>query len=131
MALTDSLDELIQSGHIHPQLAMRVLTTFDKSISEALSQLVRNKATIKVTVKPFCLYPIIFTCHFRAIYTHIDSWMISGPLLLKIPISSLNKSQLQLIRSRLLLAMQSVQENNRFQSNDISIPNHLLYILCM
>ncbi|CDS04103.1 Putative Transcription initiation factor IIAFT subunit 2 [Lichtheimia ramosa] len=47
MALTDSLDELIQSGHIHPQLAMRVLTTFDKSISEALSQLVRNKATIK------------------------------------------------------------------------------------
>ncbi|KAI7874369.1 transcription initiation factor IIA, gamma subunit [Lichtheimia hyalospora FSU 10163] len=47
MALTDSLDELIQSGHINPQLAMRVLTTFDKSISEALSQLVRNKATIK------------------------------------------------------------------------------------
>lgn len=48
MALTDSLDELIQSGHINPQLAMRVLMTFDRSISEALSQLVRNKANIKV-----------------------------------------------------------------------------------
>ncbi|KAI9278405.1 transcription initiation factor IIA, gamma subunit, helical domain-containing protein [Phascolomyces articulosus] len=47
MALTDSLDELIQSGHINPQLAMRVLTTFDKSISEALAQLVRNKANVK------------------------------------------------------------------------------------
>ncbi|KAI7868446.1 transcription initiation factor IIA, gamma subunit, helical domain-containing protein [Spinellus fusiger] len=47
MALTDSLDELIQSGHINPQLAMRVLTTFDKSISESLSQLVRNKANVK------------------------------------------------------------------------------------
>ncbi|KAG1456667.1 hypothetical protein G6F55_006377 [Rhizopus delemar] len=39
MALTDSLDELIQSGHINPQLAMRVLMTFDRSISEALSQI--------------------------------------------------------------------------------------------
>lgn len=48
MALTDSLDELIQSGHINPQLAMRVLMTFDRSISEALSQIVKNKATIKV-----------------------------------------------------------------------------------
>lgn len=48
MALTDSLDELIQSGHITPQLAMRVLVTFDRSISEALSQIVKNKATLKV-----------------------------------------------------------------------------------
>jgi transcription initiation factor TFIIA small subunit len=48
MALTDSLDELIQSGHINPQLAMRVLMTFDRSISESLSQLVKNKANIKV-----------------------------------------------------------------------------------
>ncbi|KAF7725613.1 Transcription initiation factor IIA small chain (TFIIA 13.5 kDa subunit) [Apophysomyces ossiformis] len=47
MALTDSLDELIQSGHINPQLAMRVLSTFDKSISEALTQIVRNKANVK------------------------------------------------------------------------------------
>ncbi|ORZ25301.1 transcription initiation factor IIA, gamma subunit, helical domain-domain-containing protein [Absidia repens] len=47
MALTDSLDELIQSGHLNPQLAMRVLTTFDKSISEGLAQLVRNRAVIK------------------------------------------------------------------------------------
>jgi transcription initiation factor TFIIA small subunit len=48
MALTDSLDELIQSGHINPQLAMRVLMTFDRSISDALSQLVKNKTNIKV-----------------------------------------------------------------------------------
>lgn len=48
MALTDSLDELIQSGHINPQLALRVLATFDKSISEALAQHVRNKANVKV-----------------------------------------------------------------------------------
>lgn len=57
MALTDSLDELIQSGHINPQLALRVLATFDKSISEALAQHVRNKANVKVCL--FLLYKIL------------------------------------------------------------------------
>lgn len=56
MALTDSLDELIQSGHLEPQLAMKVLTTFDKSISEGLAQLVRNRAVIKVYIYIFPLF---------------------------------------------------------------------------
>ncbi|KAI8583898.1 hypothetical protein K450DRAFT_220489 [Umbelopsis ramanniana AG] len=47
MALTDSLDELIQSGHINPQLAMKVLVTFDKSITEALTSKVKSKAVFK------------------------------------------------------------------------------------
>ena len=37
MQLTDALDELIQSGHINPILAMKVLEQFDKSISETLA----------------------------------------------------------------------------------------------
>jgi transcription initiation factor TFIIA small subunit len=49
MALTDSLDELIQSGHINPQLAMKVLVTFDKSITEALTSKVKSKAVFKVS----------------------------------------------------------------------------------
>ncbi|KAG0343860.1 Transcription initiation factor IIA small chain (TFIIA 13.5 kDa subunit) [Podila humilis] len=47
LALIDSLDELIQSGHINPQLAMRVLAQFDTSIAEALSTRVRNRANFK------------------------------------------------------------------------------------
>ncbi|CAG8776509.1 9027_t:CDS:2, partial [Cetraspora pellucida] len=47
MALTDSLDELIQTSHIDPQLAMKVLLQFDKSITEALETKVRTKATFK------------------------------------------------------------------------------------
>ncbi|KAG0265254.1 Transcription initiation factor IIA small chain (TFIIA 13.5 kDa subunit) [Mortierella polycephala] len=47
LALIDSLDELIQSGHINPQLAMRVLAQFDMSIADALSTRVRNRATFK------------------------------------------------------------------------------------
>ncbi|CAG8524789.1 16204_t:CDS:2 [Funneliformis caledonium] len=47
IALTDSLDELIQKEKITPQLAMKVLVQFDKSITEALDTKVRNKATFK------------------------------------------------------------------------------------
>ncbi|KAI1315589.1 Transcription initiation factor IIA small chain (TFIIA 13.5 kDa subunit) [Mortierella claussenii] len=47
LALIDSLDELIQSGHINPQLAMRVLAQFDMSIAEALSTRVRNRVNVR------------------------------------------------------------------------------------
>ncbi|KAJ1947621.1 Transcription initiation factor IIA subunit 2 [Linderina pennispora] len=47
MALTDSLDELIQAGHITPQLAIQVLEQYDKSISEALANKVKAKAMLK------------------------------------------------------------------------------------
>ncbi|MCO5565391.1 hypothetical protein L7F22_019064 [Adiantum nelumboides] len=47
MQLTDALDELIQSGHINPVLAMRVLTQFDRTIAETLTKQVKAKATLK------------------------------------------------------------------------------------
>ncbi|EGF82690.1 hypothetical protein BATDEDRAFT_9833 [Batrachochytrium dendrobatidis JAM81] len=47
MALTDTLDELIQDGHIDPQTAMKVLSQFDLSFAEALHSKVKSKATIK------------------------------------------------------------------------------------
>ncbi|CAO1616318.1 unnamed protein product [Jaminaea pallidilutea] len=45
--LTSSLDTLIQSGHINPLLAMRVLNHFDRSVADTLGQKVKAKATIK------------------------------------------------------------------------------------
>ncbi|TRM59625.1 transcription initiation factor IIA gamma subunit [Schizophyllum amplum] len=48
MALTDSLDELITSGVITPQLAMKVLQQFDKSLADTMVNHVRSKATLKV-----------------------------------------------------------------------------------
>lgn len=47
MQLTDALDELIQSGHINPVLAMKVLTQFDRSVAETLSKQVKAKSTMK------------------------------------------------------------------------------------
>ena len=48
--LTDALDELIQSGHINPILAMKVLEQFDKSISETLANNVKSKGNVKVRI---------------------------------------------------------------------------------
>ncbi|CAO1625531.1 unnamed protein product [Parajaminaea phylloscopi] len=45
--LTSSLDTLIQSGHINPLLAIRVLNQFDRSIADTLGHKVKAKATIK------------------------------------------------------------------------------------
>ncbi|KAJ2852552.1 Transcription initiation factor IIA subunit 2 [Coemansia brasiliensis] len=52
-ALTDSLDELIQAGHITPQLAIQVLEQYDKSMSEALSNKVKSKAVIKGNLRTY------------------------------------------------------------------------------
>ncbi|RKP22743.1 transcription initiation factor IIA, gamma subunit, helical domain-containing protein [Syncephalis pseudoplumigaleata] len=45
--LTEALDELIEAGHLTPQLAMRVLTQFDKSMADALSNSVRSRVAFK------------------------------------------------------------------------------------
>jgi len=39
---------LLQLGQITPQLALKVLLQFDKSINNALSQRVRNRVSFKV-----------------------------------------------------------------------------------
>lgn len=48
-ALTDALDDLINEGRIEPQLAMKILSNFDKSISEVLAEKVKAKMSFKVS----------------------------------------------------------------------------------
>lgn len=45
--LQESLDELIQFGQITPQLALKVLLQFDKSINTALNTKVKARVTFK------------------------------------------------------------------------------------
>ena len=56
LALTDTLDDLIQEGLLDPQMAMKVLAQFDSSIAEALKSKVRSRATLKghLHVYRFC-----------------------------------------------------------------------------
>ncbi|EPE25965.1 Transcription factor IIA (TFIIA), beta-barrel [Glarea lozoyensis ATCC 20868] len=47
MALTDTLDDLISDRRIEPQLAMKILANFDRSITEALAEKVKARLTFK------------------------------------------------------------------------------------
>ncbi|KAH9822696.1 transcription initiation factor IIA, gamma subunit, helical domain-containing protein [Melampsora americana] len=61
LALTDALDELIQSGHINPQLALTVLKQFDKSASQVLSTQLRSKCQIKGHLSTYRLCDEVWT----------------------------------------------------------------------
>ncbi|XP_062163197.1 transcription initiation factor IIA subunit 2 [Alnus glutinosa] len=47
MCLTETLDEMVQSGTLRPELAIQVLVQFDKSMTEALENQVKSKVSIK------------------------------------------------------------------------------------
>ncbi|KAJ6102355.1 Transcription initiation factor IIA subunit 2 [Penicillium sp. IBT 16267x] len=47
LSLTDTLDDLINEGRIEPQLAMKILSTFDKIVTEVLADKVRARLTFK------------------------------------------------------------------------------------
>ncbi|SCV66900.1 BQ2448_5546 [Microbotryum intermedium] len=53
LALMESLDELIQSGHLSPQLALKLLAQFDKSATLAFSSHLKTKATIRSPLKVY------------------------------------------------------------------------------
>ncbi|KAL6513108.1 hypothetical protein OROGR_020198 [Orobanche gracilis] len=47
MCLTETLDQMVSSGVLTPELAIQVLIQFDKSMTEALESEVKNKVSIK------------------------------------------------------------------------------------
>ncbi|TAQ87541.1 hypothetical protein B7494_g4120 [Chlorociboria aeruginascens] len=47
MALTDTLDDLISERRIEPQLAMKILANFDRSITEVLADKVKARLSFK------------------------------------------------------------------------------------
>ena len=50
MALADTLDDLISSRRIEPQLAMRIMQNFDESIAKVLNEKVKARMTFKVSL---------------------------------------------------------------------------------
>ncbi|KAL9136685.1 MAG: hypothetical protein Q9175_002109 [Cornicularia normoerica] len=47
MSLIDTLDDLVHSSRIEPQTAMKVIATFDKSITEVLAEKVKARMNFK------------------------------------------------------------------------------------
>jgi transcription initiation factor TFIIA small subunit len=56
LSLTDTLDDLINEGRIEPQLAMKILSTFDRVITEVLADKVRARLTFKVASSVYNLH---------------------------------------------------------------------------
>lgn len=46
-ALIDTIDELINQSRIEPQLAMKILNNFDKTIADVLAEKVKSRLTFK------------------------------------------------------------------------------------
>ncbi|KAI4524425.1 transcription initiation factor IIA, gamma subunit, helical domain-containing protein [Schizophyllum commune] len=61
MALTDSLDELITSGEITPQLAMKVLQQFDKSLADTMVKHVKSKCNMRGSLRTYRLCDDVWT----------------------------------------------------------------------
>ncbi|KAG8983409.1 Transcription initiation factor IIA small chain (TFIIA 13.5 kDa subunit) [Tulasnella sp. JGI-2019a] len=47
MSLMDSLDELHMEGSITPQLAMKIMMQFDRSLAQEITKMVKAKTTLK------------------------------------------------------------------------------------
>ncbi|KZF19376.1 transcription initiation factor IIA, gamma subunit [Xylona heveae TC161] len=47
LALTDTLDDLISARRMEPQLAMKILANFDRSITEVLADKVKARLSFK------------------------------------------------------------------------------------
>ncbi|KAF2217287.1 Transcription initiation factor IIA subunit 2 [Cercospora zeina] len=56
LALADTLDDLISSRRIEPQLAMRIMANFDQHIAQVLGEKVKARMTFKghLDVYRFC-----------------------------------------------------------------------------
>lgn len=48
LALTDALDELVQNQQLTPNLGLKVMSQFDKVMTEALNNKVKVRANLKV-----------------------------------------------------------------------------------
>ncbi|CAD6578607.1 MAG: Transcription initiation factor IIA small chain (TFIIA 13.5 kDa subunit) [Cyphobasidiales sp. Tagirdzhanova-0007] len=80
MALTDALDELIESGHISPQLARKVVEEFDKAASQTFSTSLRNKCSAKAKLKTYRLCDEVWTFLLKDAVFKLDGGEVIGPL---------------------------------------------------
>lgn len=81
-ALIDTIDDLINDGRIEPQLAMKILSNFDRAIAETLAEKVKSRVTFKVSLhKRGSVSPSregYTKTSYRATWKRIDSATTSG-----------------------------------------------------
>ena len=53
IALTDALDAFITDGRMEPQVALKVLATFDRVVAEVLAEKVKARLSFKVCARSY------------------------------------------------------------------------------
>ncbi|CAJ2514210.1 Uu.00g023290.m01.CDS01 [Anthostomella pinea] len=66
-ALTDTLDDLITSNHLDPQLAMKILANFDRAITEVLQEKVRSRLSFKGSLHTYRFCDEVWTFQLKNI----------------------------------------------------------------
>ena len=59
LTLVDTLDDMVQEGRIEPQLAMKVVSRFDKAAADVLADKVKARLNFKVGILSFPLVATI------------------------------------------------------------------------
>ncbi|GAA99034.1 uncharacterized protein L969DRAFT_44413 [Mixia osmundae IAM 14324] len=80
LSLTDALDELIQSGHINPQLALKVLAKFDKAAALVLASSLKTKCTVKGHLKTYRLCDEVWTFILTDATLKLEGSEVMGPV---------------------------------------------------
>ena len=62
IALQDALDEQIKSQQVTPDLALKVLQQFDKSMTQSLNQKVKTRYAFKGKLKVYRYCDNVWTC---------------------------------------------------------------------
>jgi len=73
VSLTDALDELIRDERIDPQLAMKVLTQFDRVISETLSEKAKARLQFKGSLDTYRFCDEVWTFLIRNVTFKMDN----------------------------------------------------------
>ena len=76
IALADTLDDLIGSRRIEPQLAMRILANFDQSVAAVLGDKVKSRMSFKVGNLGQRCGSLILHVEFRETGEHTHNLMV-------------------------------------------------------
>lgn len=116
MALADTLDDLISSRRIEPQLAIKIMTNFDQVMSQVLGDRVKARMSFKVgayaSVTPYSEFNTE-SCFLRVIWIPTASVTKSGHSSSKTSSSSwTTRSRSKPRRSRLSAACQRTKHSD-------------------
>lgn len=90
MALTDTLDDLITERRIEPQLAIKILANFDRSITEILSAKVRAKLAFKGHLDTYRFCDEVWTFLIEKVHFKMENTVVEAD---KVKIVSCNSKK--------------------------------------